>query len=369
MSADRTDILPDTVDLKHFLSEPVLIAAVSGGSDSTALLLLLKQTIDAARAPTRLIAATVDHGLRPESADEAVAVGRLCADLAIPHRIIQWTGDKPKTALSATARLARHRLLADVATAEGSRIVLTGHTLDDQVETVVMRRLRGEGLGLAGIAPATLFDDRIWFVRPLLEIRRAALRSHLQRSGLGWIDDPSNQNDAFERPRIRKQLAASDGQSVFSDAVALSRQTGERRQDLAARAARLIDRHATLESDGGLKIAASIIGDADQDAVIQTLRILLAVTGGGEHLPDQSRVAELYERLSKESSRFSLARTIIDNRKGDILLWRENRGKDEGKVATFASPWSHFLPSFDLEPACAVARLIGIRLPPALPWP
>lgn len=374
MSATRTEIFADTVDLKRFLAEPVLIAAVSGGSDSTALLLLLKQTIDAAQSPARLVAVTVDHGLRPESADEALSVARLCARFGIEHRILRWTGDKPTTALPAAARNARHHLLAECAQELGVRLVLTGHTQDDQAETVIMRQQRGEGIGLAGIAPATLFDDRIWFIRPLLQLRRVALRKYLHHNDVQWIDDPTNENDLFERPRVRKALAGKDGAAAFDAAIALSRRRAADRSALSARAADLIDAHALLEEGPQLELSAALLAHGDRDAAVHALRVLLAVAGGGEHLPDLARATILFDRLAMEKSRFTLARAAIDNRKGDILLRRENRrgsgiAHEEDGSSAFSPPWALFLPVFDIEAARAVARLLGNAPPMALPWP
>ena len=100
----------------------------------------------------KLVAVTVDHGLRKESKREAKAVETLAHKLGIEHRTLQWTGRKPKTGLQEAARLARYRLLAEVAKEVGADHVLTAHTLDDQAETVLFRMARGSGIvGLAGM--------------------------------------------------------------------------------------------------------------------------------------------------------------------------------------------------------------------------
>lgn len=176
--------------------------AVSGGGDSTALLLLLHRIAD-----RPLAAVTVDHGLRPESAAEACAVAALCAARDIPHRTLRWEGRPGQGNLQDAAREARRILIARWARARGIAAVALGHTLDDQAETVLLRLARGSGVdGLAAMAPSVERDGILW-LRPLLGLRREALRAWLRREGVGWCEDPSNEDPVFDRVRVRQALA------------------------------------------------------------------------------------------------------------------------------------------------------------------
>lgn len=198
--------------------------AVSGGPDSMALLLLA-----AAARPGEIVAATVDHRLRPEGADEAAAVARECAALGVPHATL--TPDEPiaSASLQARAREARYALLARWAQAQGVIALATAHHADDQAETFLMRAARGSGLsGLAGIrARVEIAGMRV--VRPLLEWRRAELRAVVRRAGVAFVDDPANADPRHDRTRFRQlleqhewlgvpQLAASAAQLAEVDA-------------------------------------------------------------------------------------------------------------------------------------------------------
>ncbi|MBZ9776417.1 tRNA lysidine(34) synthetase TilS [Mesorhizobium sp. CO1-1-8] len=427
------------------------VAAVSGGSDSTALLLLLKHHLDRTAPATRLLAVTIDHGLRSGSAAEAQTVAKLCATLGISHRILTWSGPKPSTGLPAAAREARYRLLAEAAQAEGIGMILTGHTADDQAETVLMRHARDEGQGhaemagrgLAGMAPATLYDWREWIVRPLLGLRRAALRDVLRRQNVGWADDPTNIDAAFERPRVRAALACESVEHVEGMLMLAGQAALERRQ-LGASAADLIDRFASQPAIGLIRLDPCLLSPGDERAAVYALRILLATTGGIAFLPDQARSEALFGRLRAGFLCATLSRTVVDSRRSGIFLRREARGlpaaaagsilwdgrrritlndsssalliaslgtaaakrlaTGEGKappslmraalaaepalwqageclglpgyglksamveVRPVVTPFGRFLPSFDLEPARAVAGLIGAAPVPPLPF-
>ncbi len=198
----------------------------------------------------------------------------LCASLGVAHRTLRWIGEKPAAGLPAAAREARHDLLAQAAQAEDTDLVLTGHTADDQAETVLMRQARDKGRGLAGIAPATLFAGKTWIARPLLATRREALRDFLRSRGVGWIDDPTNVSDAFERPRLRKALGNAEGEARIAAALHEAGEAAQRREMLGEAAAILIRDHADRPLPGLVRLAPLFLGEGD--ASIYALRILLA---------------------------------------------------------------------------------------------
>ena len=335
------DLHPDRVfaGLSFPPNRPV-VAAVSGGSDSMALLVLLDAFFRGRARPGGVVAMTVDHGLRPESAAEADRVAAFCVSRGIPHRTLTWRGDKPSTGVSAAAREARHRLLADAARSLDAAAVLTGHTANDQAETVAMRRERGAGRGLAGMASATLYDGATWFVRPLLSRRRAALRAMLAGAGQSWIDDPSNAQAAYERARVRQALAGPDEDRIVATLLEQGRLAATQRIEAGRRAAELIGRHASLAAPGLVRIDARLLSDEDDAAARLAFRLLLSAVGGREHLPDAVRARTLFERLALAPGRGSLGGAVADRRKGAVHLHRELRaGWTGAAVAAPGAVW------------------------------
>jgi tRNA(Ile)-lysidine synthase len=210
----------------------VTVLAVSGGPDSTALLWLAARWRARMKYPTKLVAVTVDHGLRKESAREALAVKRLAKRLKVEHRTLRWTGRKPKTGIQEAARNARYRLLAEAASKAGATTIATAHTLDDQAETILFRMARGSGIsGLRGIARLSTIplgnapsrdawegwqegmQASINLVRPFLHIPKSRLIATLKAAGIPFADDPSNLDVRFARPRFRALMPklASEG--------------------------------------------------------------------------------------------------------------------------------------------------------------
>jgi tRNA(Ile)-lysidine synthase len=297
-----------------------ILVAISGGSDSTGLLLLLDQAVKAAsHLRLSLCAATVDHALRAGSADEAREVAALCASLGIPHTIMIWQGDKPTTGIMAAAREARYGLLATAATDFKADLIVTGHTLDDQRETLQMRGMRTEQVS-TGIADAVLFDRRFWILRPLLFSTRADIRAFLKERGVPWIDDPSNEDTKYERVRMRRQLSADAGMTKDISAA------WEERLALSSRGAEWLDRHFRLH---GCLLGQVMPDGLRQDRAVldYALARLAAVFGGQPFAPGRGHMERILAfATGSKPGRMTAGRVVFDLRHDGLYLARENRG-------------------------------------------
>lgn len=218
--------------------------AVSGGPDSMALLVLA-----ALAFPDAVVAATVDHGLRPEAAEEARMVGREAATLRVPHDILAVSAPIEGASVQARAREGRYEALAAWAERRHAMAIATAHHADDQAETFLMRASRGSGVtGLAAIRPATTISGAA-VVRPLLSWRRAALRATVRRAGLPFIDDPANHDLRHDRTRFRQLLDRNE----WLDPPALARTAaavGEAERELAEIAALFWRGRAEIRDEG-----------------------------------------------------------------------------------------------------------------------
>jgi len=246
---------------------PAFGVAVSGGPDSLALLLLA-----AAAFPGQFEAATVDHRLRPEGANEAAFVAGICAERGIPHATL--TGEAVTGNVQSGARALRYRLLGEWARARGLAFVLTAHHQDDQAETLLMRLQRGAGLaGLAGIRPRAALDG-LAVLRPLLGWRRAELAEMVAKAGIVPVDDPSNRDERYDRARLRGQLA----EAPWLDAPALARSAaalGEAEEALDWTVEQLIAER-TEDAAGGLTFdAAGLPAELRRRALVRLLGLLV----------------------------------------------------------------------------------------------
>lgn len=275
-----------------------ILVAFSGGGDSTALLLLLAEHFGA----SRLRAAIVDHALRAGSADDAKRAVQFAESHGVEADLLTLAWAPQQKRSQETAREARHRTLYDVARRHGARVIALGHTADDQAETVLMRAAAGSAWrGLAGIAP--LAPAPIWpegrgllLARPVLAARRQELRVFLKQRDATWIDDPSNENTAYERVRVRARL--SDLERTGLDVMALVRLANRMRAiangvDYAA--AELIERAATF--DEGAILIGRDAWDAEAAVRERALSVLICAASGESRAPAPDAVERLARRM------------------------------------------------------------------------
>jgi tRNA(Ile)-lysidine synthase len=294
---------------------PGLVLAVSGGPDSTALLVLVARWAKRLKRAPKLIAVTIDHGLRPEAAREAAMVKHLARRLGVAHRTLRWRGRKPRTGLQEAARHARYELLAQIATRARFAHILTAHTLDDQAETVLFRLARGSGLfgltGMARAAPLPLRGMReIFLVRPLLHLPKARLIATLKAARVAYAEDPSNRDPRFTRARLRSLMPVLAREGL--DARGLARLAARLRRaestiQVAVQAARSALAPPPWPPHGPIIFAVAPFADLPAEVGLRLLGEAVAHTGD-EGTVELAKLESLYEALRQ--ARSPLRRTL-----------------------------------------------------------
>lgn len=323
-----------TAQLRALEAGPPVAAAVSGGGDSMALAHLLPA---AARAldysPDDVLAVTVDHGLRPESAQEAATVGRWMKALGVSHDILTWRGARSEAGLQAAARRARYVLMLQWCARRGVRTLLTAHTADDQAETVLMRLARGSGVdGLSGIAPFRLLEaadgTRVRLLRPLLEVPRSRLRACLEARGAGWLEDPSNENPAFDRVRARHALALLEPLGLSRARLVKTAAQMARARSALEDAAEAAAKDAVRHHPAGFAwIDPAVLGRVPRETGLRVLARTLMAVSGAAYRPRLDRLERALDALRGLSSK---ARTVggcrlVPQKDGRVLICRELR--------------------------------------------
>ncbi len=283
--------------------------AVSGGPDSLALLLLAH-----AMRPADIEAATVDHGLRPEAAEEAKQVARICAELGVPHRILKI--EVPPGNLQSEARSARYAALAKWMAEQGLELLASAHHADDQAETLMMRLMRGSGLsGLAGVrARSKVPGSEFGLIRPLLDWRKQELEQLVRDAGYEAVQDSSNQDDRFDRVRMRKALAQADWVDPLAFAQSASH-LAEAEEALEWFADSEWDEHVARADDGSI----SYRPHAPRAVRLLVLKRAMRELGGE---PRGGALADLLDAL-EEGQGGNVAGVWAQSKNGKWVLRRE----------------------------------------------
>ena len=298
-----------------------LVVALSGGPDSVALLDCLVSLSDA--YGLRLVAAHLDHGLRPESPADAAFCAELCARLGVPLEVgrADLAAGPRGAGLEAAARRARRAFLASVARRHGARLVALGHTRDDQAETLLLSLLRGAGrTGLCAMRPR-----RGWLLRPLLEASRAEVLEHLAARGLASRHDSSNDDPRFRRNRVRHELlplmeSRLNGRARAALARAAALLADEERL-LDQQARRLLERAAEPAQDG-LALRLAPLRRAPLALLRRGLRLALRRAGGlrGVSAVHVERLARLARSAAPSGRRVELPGGRVGSFRFDRLV-------------------------------------------------
>ncbi len=294
--------------------------AVSGGSDSMALLCLLSALQKQGDLVVEAI--TVNHGLRPEAADEAKFVYENCARLGVPHAIAEWTGWNGAGNLQGAARLARYRLIAEWAERRQLDTVCLGHTQDDVAETLLMRLKRESGVdGLARMDERFLRND-VWFQRPMMELSRVELRRFLKDIRVDWKDDPSNKNEAFERVRMRRLLGSLEEAGLSQGALAaVAKNLSDAKEALGRAAYVFCVKYAKIEH-GDLVINRAAFLNEGAELRRRILTMALDWVSPSEYPMRRAPLEELYLAI-KEKRTFALNGCLSFVKEDSFRIGRE----------------------------------------------
>ncbi|HVM79143.1 MAG TPA: tRNA lysidine(34) synthetase TilS [Stellaceae bacterium] len=315
--------------LGPFEPRPLLAVAVSGGADSMALALLAERWARARGG--RIVALTVDHRLRPESTAEARQVRRWLRARGIAHRVLVWSGERPRSDLQAAARAARYRLLEEWCWECGCLHLLTAHHREDQAETFWLRLARGSGLdGLAGMA-ALSERASCRILRPLLPVAPERLRSLLRAQRQLWIEDPSNENPSFTRVRVRKARALLAAEGLGADRLGETmRHLGRARAALEAAAVGVMVHAVRIDPGGWAWLDPAILAKAPREIGLRVLAAVLATIGGTDYPPRLARIERLHDELLRDG--LGGGRTLggcrLVSRAGSVLVCREFVGAE-----------------------------------------
>lgn len=299
--------------LDHGPAAGHLLVAVSGGSDSMALLELV--ALAASSGPLKVTACHIDHQVRPDGPRERdfVATGAARLGLAFTSRTVTDPGRGDEDHL----RRCRYRLLEEAAEAAGADLIVTGHTRDDQIETVLFRLLRGAGLG--GLAGMRQRRGRI--VRPLLGESRNSLRRFLRDRGVAWLDDPSNADMRYARNRMRHlvvpALETAFGHGTVDHIPELARRWRLDEDHLEAEARRFAA-FVTRGHGPAAELDLAALAGIPEALRARVLRNWVGSVGG----PDPLTIAQL-ERVEAIAS--STAKPGSVDLPGLVVLYRDGR--------------------------------------------
>lgn len=285
------------------------VVAVSGGGDSLALMHLLSAFARARKLPAPVVL-SVDHGLRKSSAADARQVAAWAKKAGLKAYVLAWRGPKPKSGIEALAREARYRLMGKRMRKEGIATLFVGHTEDDQAETFLLRLARGSGLdGLAAMRaeapwPVAGFDE-LRVARPLLGFSREELRAYLKAQGQAWLDDPMNEDLAFDRVKLRKARAALEEAGLSATRIAQAAGHLARARESLEMVTEAVLARAMQVGDRGILLDPQALAAAPRELGLRALAWVLMAVSGQAYRPRFDSLERLFDALVTAGPRTS----------------------------------------------------------------
>ena len=321
--------------LGPFEPAPRIAVAVSGGSDSLALCLLADRWARARGGA--VFGLTVDHRLRPESGAEAAQVRRWLAACAISHRTLRWSGTRPVSGIQEEARAARLALLGGWCRQAHVLHLLLGHQREDQAETALQRLVHGSGIdGLAAMAPVRLAMEPngggVRLLRPLLSVSRDALTATLALWDQPWIDDPTNRDMRYARPRLAAALAELGPEGLSAARLAkVAERAADDRAALDGLCSDLLARSAHPAPGGFVTLDRCILRHAPPALALRALSRAVTTVSGAPHPPRMERLERLAQRLRGDNVRAATLGgcRVVPQRDGRLVVCREPAAASE----------------------------------------
>ncbi|MDR2760358.1 MAG: tRNA lysidine(34) synthetase TilS [Rickettsiales bacterium] len=315
------------------------LAAVSGGSDSLALLLSFGEW--SKKRGVYVEAITVDHGLRPSSSDEAEYVRGLCEKIGIKHTTVKWVGDKPTSNIESTAREARYSLIGEYYRKNNFDCLLTAHHLNDQAETFFLRLFRGSGIDGLACMGRNSFLGGMNVIRPFLNIPKDALRKYLEEKKIKWIEDESNNDEKFLRNRIRAFLNSLPDRDKIAERINFATEE-------IAKAKRFIveefEKHRknilNFSSFGSCAFSYAKLAQIDGDMSLRLLAHAAMKISGNAYKPRLEKLKNLLENIKKLSPADNFKTTFYGCvfekfEENLIMVYREYNSIGEDKKLIF----------------------------------
>ncbi len=299
-------------------SEHPIGLAVSGGGDSIAMMHMAARVI----SPDHLSVLTVDHGLRPDAADEIALVAAQAKKLGLSHTVVRWTWGGSGN-LQAAARAGRWQAILDWTARESLNTVFLGHTEDDQIETVLLRLARGSGIdGLTAMSGAD-YRDGLRVIRPLLSVSRIALRGWLRGHHIDWCDDPSNDDPRFDRVRARQMFGQLESLGLTRKRLLQTVEHMRAAHKSLQRGALDFARAHVRQDGGDLLFSPEALALDKEDAPRRVMAAGFGWVSGNVYRPRFERLLDVVSQAAKGRTVTLGGCVLSPQRDGGVRLMRE----------------------------------------------